>query len=368
MNTQMKFILVILTLAVLGNSYRLNREKEELSKPESRIKTATKYKSTTNTSTSTVSNSSNKEIPAAKEDSKLEVKQAVQAKEAKAESKMVEPEIKKAEVFTQEPCYYSPPPNFNDKYLGHTHADAFNPSNHPSMLTQYPENDVLPDSNAFWESFTPIVPKRKVANVKEEKTTPKRTEAEKAELYKEELKALKKEIFQDSNYSISNLRKEGKIYDTKWLAHQIKVTAVLRLEDSVRNYREIEKECESNKDKKSCIQDKLELEEKCSAGDKCIKEKECENVSSCKALRKRVEEKCNGREKCISDKECEHATSCKSFRKALEDKCNGREKCLSDKECENTAVCRNRSEELEEKCKTRCSDKDCFETSYCKSI
>jgi len=46
-----------------------------------------------------------------------------------------------------------------------------------------------------------------------------------------ELKELKKAVFTDENYDTSDLRTDGKAYDTKWLINQLKITRALEIED-----------------------------------------------------------------------------------------------------------------------------------------
>lgn len=48
---------------------------------------------------------------------------------------------------------------------------------------------------------------------------------------KEELENLKKTIWGDPNYKTDELRKNGKVYDAKWLLAQMKITRVVELED-----------------------------------------------------------------------------------------------------------------------------------------
>lgn len=48
-----------------------------------------------------------------------------------------------------------------------------------------------------------------------------------------ELKALKKEIWNNESYSIEDLRKSGKIYDPRWLMAQMSLTRVIAIEDMI---------------------------------------------------------------------------------------------------------------------------------------
>ena len=57
----------------------------------------------------------------------------------------------------------------------------------------------------------------------------------KVEDLKKELKELKKTVFGNENFNTTQLRKSKKIYDSKWLLAQLKISKILALEDSLKN-------------------------------------------------------------------------------------------------------------------------------------
>lgn len=65
----------------------------------------------------------------------------------------------------------------------------------------------------------------------EEKTNIKQP---KTEDLKKELKELKKTVFGNEKFNTTQLRKSKKIYDSKWLLAQLKISKILALEDSLK--------------------------------------------------------------------------------------------------------------------------------------
>lgn len=121
---------------------------------------------------------------------------------------------------SQEPQFYNPPPNIKNEKTLMKIVDVFNPSQLPELTPAYPEYDVLPEVDHFWQSFTPIVKdKKKIESVDVIKG------------YNKALRSYKKEVFQNENQSTAEIRKERKIYDANWLAKQLKISRIVYLED-----------------------------------------------------------------------------------------------------------------------------------------
>ena len=55
-----------------------------------------------------------------------------------------------------------------------------------------------------------------------------------------ELTLLKKEVWGKEEYSTDEIRKSGKVYDSRWLISQLKITRTLELEDMIKNHGKFE--------------------------------------------------------------------------------------------------------------------------------
>lgn len=141
------------------------------------------------------------------------------------------------------PVFYQGPPNFNNKKI-HEFEDRLNPGKHPENIPEYPDYDVLPPVNKFWEGTVDV----------KKRITPKLlTPEETNERLNSELSALKKEVFNGDQKKLDRIRKEKLAYDSKWLINQLKISRILELEDTIKNLKTKEKtktksEIISNKD------------------------------------------------------------------------------------------------------------------------
>lgn len=121
---------------------------------------------------------------------------------------------------SQKPQFYKPPPNLTKEKTLMNIVDVFNPSQLPELTPAYPEYDVLPEVDHFWQSFTPLVKDKK-----------KIEEVDVIKGYSKALRSYKKEVFQNEDQSTEQIRKERKIYDPNWLAKQLKISRIVYLED-----------------------------------------------------------------------------------------------------------------------------------------
>ena len=146
--------------------------------------------------------------------------QKVENQKRDDEKKLFTPEIIK-----NDPIFYNGPPNFNDKKI-HEVVDAFNPGHHPENIAEYPEYDVLPAVNHFYEGVVNVNLKHRVE--------PGKVEEHKNRL-EEEFKELVKELFENDEEKLNAIRKEKTAYDSEWLRENLKINKIIELEEFIQN-------------------------------------------------------------------------------------------------------------------------------------
>merc|ERR1711934_456972 len=79
---------------------------------------------------------------------------------------------------------------------------------------------------------------------------------------KSELKNLKKEIWGKDSFDTTELRKNNRAYDSRWLIAQLKITRALELEDNLKKKKKMEESEDADKKKKKKREDEDEDEDK----------------------------------------------------------------------------------------------------------
>lgn len=137
-----------------------------------------------------------------------------------------EPRLTTPKIIRTDPVPTNSPPNFDSKKI-HNYEDRLNPNKHPENIPEYPEYDVLPEVNHFYQGTVNMTKKVAPLELPE-------LDSNTVQRLKSELSYLKKEVFNNDEKALEKARNNKDKYDSKWLSHQLKINRIIDLENKIK--------------------------------------------------------------------------------------------------------------------------------------